>query len=168
MAITEGLTYSPVLNARLVCRDMAAFLRENPSAWTQGSWGRTADGTPCDPQHSAAVSFCLGGLITRYTSHSNQLRDDVVRLIESRLPAHCHSIPGYNDTFARDARDIVTLIEAAASTTRDPISERFDLRTDLDIALTVKIINTFVAGNPVEKLMEKIAHEINEQEAVAA
>lgn len=103
------------LSAREYCAQIAAFLRANPEAWTQGAAARDQHGQSIDPLSAHARRWCAVGLLVRF------IRQESTRLEARTLLVRTVSRPGHMPISAEQFNDgqrsvepVIQMFEAAA------------------------------------------------------
>lgn len=115
---TKTSWHLPARTAQDYCREIAEFLRVNPTAWTQGVTARGGDGCPMSSSSPFARSFCALGLLERFMGHSDVIRFTGLSLLSkalARLTGDFIPIHHYNDEDGRRVEDIVAVFEMAAT-----------------------------------------------------
>lgn len=98
------------------CRELADFLRINPSAWCKGTGARSGDDSPVSPMSPWARQWCTLGLIERFVT-DNVMRNRIVKqLMRVITPLHGNapSVAAYNDQPNATVHDIIAMFECAA------------------------------------------------------
>ena len=102
---------------KAIAADIARELRANPKAWTQGTFGRDANGIECHIME--ACSWCLIGHIDKRVRVLDEQGEPVWEIEEVaekafRAAAGIASISHFNDAPERSVSDIIAMCEKVA------------------------------------------------------
>lgn len=98
-------------------REIAAFLKATPDAWTQNKEGRDGNGRSTDPLSPWARSWCLLGLMERFIrdSFTRQVALGMVMRVMPTLKGTPVPVHAFNDSTGRKLGDVIVALERASA-----------------------------------------------------
>lgn len=115
--------YVPPRSAQDYCREMWFFLNNSPDAWCQGVAAKTGSGCQCPPTSPHARAWCLLGLIERFVSGHDAMRERIANLLMRAIsPAEWMPVHVFNDENGRTVAQVIALLDTASKLPGDGVT----------------------------------------------